>query len=215
MLPAFAAEQDDKNKVKSMVRRTITISIFFVFPAMAGLAATARPIVQIMLTEKWLPCVPYLIISCGIYAFYPIHTANLQAIAAMGKSNVFLKLELIKKAYGIGVLIISVIFFNSPIAIMLGMLMTTPVSCIVNAFPNKRLLDYSITEQAKDILPTLVISLFMGIVVYSISLIGWNDYITLSIQIIIGVITYILLARLFKIEAMQYTTTMVKKYLKR
>jgi O-antigen/teichoic acid export membrane protein len=211
MLPAFAAEQDDKNKVKSMVRRTITISTFFVFPAMVGLAAAARPIVRIMLTEKWLPCVPYLMISCGIYAFYPIHTANLQAIAAMGKSNVFLKLELIKKAYGISILVISVIFFNTPIAIMLGTLILTPISCIVNAYPNKQILNYTIAEQMRDILPTLGVSLLMGIAVYIISFIGWNDFTTLAIQIIIGVISYILLSHVFKIDALQYTTRMVKK----
>jgi O-antigen/teichoic acid export membrane protein len=214
MLPAFAAEQDDKHKVKSMVRRTIIISTFFVFPAMAGLAATAKPIVKIMLTDKWLPCVPYLMISCGIYAFYPIHTANLQAIAAMGKSNVFLKLELIKKVYGLGILFISVIFFETPIAIMLGMLLSTPISCIVNAFPNRQILNYTIAEQVRDILPTLGISILMGLTVYSISFIGWNDFITLTIQIIIGVISYILLAHVFKIEAMHYTSTMVKKLIK-
>jgi O-antigen/teichoic acid export membrane protein len=210
MLPAFAAEQDNKNRVKAMVRRTITISTFFVFPAMVGLAAIARPIVKIMLTEKWLPCVPYLMISCGIYAFYPIHTANLQAIAAMGKSNVFLNLELIKKSYGIGVLIITVIFFDTPIAIMLGALLSTPISCIVNAFPNKQLLNYSIVEQACDILPTLGISLLMGISVYGLSLIGWNDFITLAIQIITGVISYVFLAHLFKIEALRYTISILK-----
>ena len=89
MLPALASQQDNRQKVKDMVRRSIVTSSFFVFPLMFGLAAVAEPLVKLLLTEKWLPAVPFLQIFCLSYALWPIHIANLQAINALGRSDVF------------------------------------------------------------------------------------------------------------------------------
>lgn len=97
MLPALSKEQDNKERVKSMMRRSIVTSSFVIFPLMAGLAAVAEPLISLVLTDKWLPCVPYLRVYCFIFAFYPINTANLQALNAQGRSDQFLKLEIIKK----------------------------------------------------------------------------------------------------------------------
>lgn len=97
MLPVLSEEQDDKQRVKSMVRRSIVTSSFIVFPLMVGLAVIAESLVKIVLTDKWLPCVPFLRIFCFSYALWPIHTANIQAINALGRSEIILKLELIKK----------------------------------------------------------------------------------------------------------------------
>lgn len=215
MFPAFAKEQHDKERVKTLVHRSIIMSSFIVFPAMAGLAATARPLVALMLTEKWLPAVPYLMISCGIFAFYPIHTANLQAIAAMGESETFFKLEIIKKAYGLAVLLITVFFFNTPIAIMLGSLCTVPIGCIVNAFPNKRLLGYTIKEQAIDILPVLLLSVVMGIAVYCVSFMGLGNVLTLIIQIPLGVAVYAVLSKICRVEAFGYLWGVVGKVIRK
>src|SRR5699024_7024212 len=97
MLPAYAREQERKVKVKKMVRRAIVTSSLILFPLMFGLAAIAEPVVKLLLTDKWIGCVPYMQILCIVYALYPINTANLQAIKALGKSDYFLKLEIIKK----------------------------------------------------------------------------------------------------------------------
>ena len=110
MLPALSLHQDDRKRVKDMVRRSIVTSSFIIFPMMMGLAVVAEPVVEIVLTDKWLPAVPFLQIYCMSYALWPIHTANLQAINALGRSDVFLKLEIIKKAVGLVILGISIPF---------------------------------------------------------------------------------------------------------
>ena len=103
LLPTMSQEQERAYRVKQMTRKSITLSSFLIFPMMVGLAVCAKPIVLLLLTEKWLGCVPFIQIFCISFAFYPIHTANLNAIKAMGKSQIFLKLEIIKKAFEEGI----------------------------------------------------------------------------------------------------------------
>ncbi|MFW6015999.1 MAG: lipopolysaccharide biosynthesis protein, partial [bacterium] len=110
MLPALSSHQDNRNRVKNMVRRSIVTSSYIVLPAMVGLAVVAEPLVKIILTDKWLPAVPFLQIFCVSSALMPIHTANLQAINALGRSDIFLKLEVIKKITGLIILLSSVPF---------------------------------------------------------------------------------------------------------
>ena len=165
MLPALSSKQDHKSQVKSMMRSSITLSSYIIFPMMAGLAGVASPLVAILLGEKWMPCVPFLQVYCFTFAFYPVHTCNLQAINAMGRSDLYLWLELIKKGYGIIALVIAVLFFDDPIAIALTGTITGLISCFVNAFPNKKLVGYSYKEQARDILPALIMSLVMMAIV--------------------------------------------------
>ena len=101
LFPAMSSQQDDTERVRSMTRRSIKISSYIMWPLMMGLAFTATSIVSLVLTDKWLPCVPFLRIFCFVYVFFPIHTANLNAIKAMGRSDLFLKLEVIKKVIGL------------------------------------------------------------------------------------------------------------------
>ena len=133
MLPSLSAYQDDRPQIKKMMRRAIVTSSFLIIPMMAGLGAMAEPVVQILLGDKWLPCVPFVQIFCFIYAFYPIHTSNLSAINAMGRSDIFLKLEIIKKAYGLTILIASILYFRSPIGIAYGAALCTVIASFVNA----------------------------------------------------------------------------------
>ena len=171
--------------------------------------------VHLVLTDKWMPCVPFLQAYCFVYAFWPIHTANLQALNAQGRSDMFLKLEVIKKAYGLGSLVITVFFFKTPLAIVLGQCVTTLLSCFVNASPNKKLLGYGYKEQMADILPSLGIAVIMGAAVYSINFLKLSDVLTLLIQLPLGVAVYAGLAKYFKLECFEYILNMGKKVLKR
>ena len=211
MLPAYSAEQDDKKRLKVMMRRSIMTSSFFVLPAMAGLAAVAKPLVLLLLTEKWLPAVPFLQLSCIIYAFWPIHTANLQAINAMGRSDIFLKLEIIKKTFGVIILIITVFYFDSVMAILIGSILTVPISMFLNAYPNDKLLNYNISEQVKDILPSLGISLAMGVLVWCVSLLHLGAALTLVIQLVLGALIYVTAAKMLKIEAYSYIRDIISE----
>ena len=202
MLPALASQQDNRQRVKDMVRRSIVTSSFILFPMMVGLAVIAEPLVKILLTEKWLPAVPFLQIYCLIYALWPIHTANLQAINALGRSDIFLKLEIIKKIVGFAILGVTV--FYGVYAIALGGLVSGVISIVINSYPNTKLLNYRSKEQLKDIMPSLLLSLVMGVVVYSIQLIGLSVWSTLLTQVCVGVILYLAIAWIFKLECFIY-----------
>ncbi|MDU1278878.1 MAG: lipopolysaccharide biosynthesis protein [Clostridium sp.] len=212
MLPTLSLEQDNKKRVKELVRRSIVTSSFLLFPLMIGLAVIAEPLIKILLTEKWLSCVPFMQIFCLTYALWPIHTANLQAINALGRSDIYLKLEIIKKIVGTTILIISM--FYGVYAIAIGGLLSGVISSFINSYPNLRLLDYSYKEQIKDIIPSLLLSIIMGGIVYSILFFYMSPYLTLIIQILVGAIVYISLAKLFKLECYEYLINTVKSLLR-
>ena len=198
MLPAMSKEQDNKLAVKDLMRNSITLSSYIIFPIMTGLAVIANPLISLLLTDKWLPCVPYLQIYCFSLAFYPVHTCNLQAINAMGRSDIFLKLEIVKKGIGITALVVAVFCFDSPIAIAMTGIFTTIISCFVNASPNKNLVGYSYFEQMKDILPSFLMSISMGAIVSFIVLLKIHPIGIIAIQMILGAFIYIALSALFK-----------------
>lgn len=215
MLPAMSAKQDDKPQVKQMMRRSISLSAYIVFPMMAGLAGVSTPLIYLVLGEKWLPCVPYMIVYCCTMAFYPVHSCNLQAINAMGRSDLFLKLEIIKKSYGVVVLAITALCFDTPMAIALSGILTTGLSWFVNARPNKQLLGYSYLEQVRDLIPQMLLSLAMGYAVYCIGFLGLNEWLTLMIQIPLGVAIYVLGSKFLHLEGFEFLWGMVKKLLRR
>lgn len=202
MLPALSSHQENRQRVKEMVRRSIVTSSFIVFPTMVGLAVIAEPLVKIILTEKWLPAVPFLQIFCAVYALWPIHTANLQAINALGRSDIFLKLEIVKNILGLSILGISIPFGIHAMAF--GVFISGFFCTFINAYPNLKLLNYSIQEQWKDIMPSLLLSLGMGFVVLSIKLYAMTAMLTLIIQIFVGIFLYVALAKLFKLECFTY-----------
>ena len=209
MFPVLASQQDNRHRVKDMMRRAIVTSSFVIFPMMVGLAVTAEPLVELLLTDKWLPCVPFLQIFCASYALMPIHTANLQAINALGRSDIFLKLEIIKKIVGLSILGVTV--FYGVYAIALGMVISGIISTFINAYPNKQLLDYSYIEQCNDIMPSLLLSLVMGVAVYSFKWLGLSVPITLIIQICVGVILYVGMAWIFKLECFRYLLNTIRE----
>jgi len=209
MLPTLSAHQDDTKRVKEMMRRAIKTSSFMIFPMMIGMAVVAEQLVRIVLTDKWLPAVPFLQIFCISYALMPIHTANLQAINAMGRSDIFLRLEIIKKVVGLIILGISLQFGVYVIA--LGQVLGGIISTFINAYPNKELLDYSYKEQWLDIMPSLLISIAMGAFVYSFNFIGISAWKILVIQVVTGTIIYIGLAKVFKLESFSYLIATIKQ----
>ncbi|SKB40405.1 Membrane protein involved in the export of O-antigen and teichoic acid [Acetoanaerobium noterae] len=209
MLPALSACQDDKKRVKEMMRRAIVSSSFLIFPMMIGMAVVSKQLVLIVLTEKWLPAVPFLQISCLTFSLWPIHTANLQAINAMGRSDIFLRLEIIKKTVGLIILGITLPF--GVYALALGVAISGIIFTFINAYPNKQLLNYSYKEQLIDIMPSLFISITMGGIVYSLNLFSFNDWQILILQIILGVSIYIGLARTFNLESFNYLVRTIRQ----
>lgn len=211
LLPAMSREQDDSSRVKNMTRRSIKISTYIMAPLMMGMAFCAEPIISLILTDKWLPCVPFLRICCITYMFYPIHTANLNAIKAMGRSDLFLILEIIKKVVGMAALL-STMWFGV-MAMAYSLLFTSVASQIINSWPNRKLLGYSYLSQVKDIIPSILLAAAMGAIVYPIQFIGLSSILTLIIQVIVGAALYIVGSKLFKFESFDYLLEIIKSYI--
>lgn len=209
LFPAMSQFQNDPIKVKNMTRKSIQVSSYVMWPLTLGLATVAKPLVSLLLTDKWLPCVPYLQIFCFTYGLWPIHTSNLQAIKAVGRSDLFLKLEIIKKIVGLIALLVSMPF--GPLVMAASLIVTGIISTIVNSFPNKKLLNYSYFEQLQDMLPSFGIALVMALLVYSVGYLNLNNWIMLCIQIPIGILVYAVLSIITKQNTLVYIWNLIKK----
>lgn len=212
-LPTVAAEQDDKEQVKRMARRAIVTSTYIMAPLMLGIVAVADNFVNLILTEKWAPAIPFMRIFCIIFLFYPINTSNLNVIKALGRSDIILKLEIAKKIIGVSAILITM--WISPLAMAYGMLVCSLINLVLNTWPNKKLLNYSYFEQIRDILPNLILSSIMAVIVYSISFLGFSMIVTFICQILIGLIIYPLLSKIFKVDSFEYILDLVKMYVKK
>ena len=213
LLPTMSSVQDDRERVKSMTRRAIKTSTYIMAPLMMGLAFCATPIVQLILTDKWLPCVPYLQIFCFTYMFWPIHTANLNAINSLGRSDLFLKLEILKKIVGLILLLCTMRI--SVMAMAYSLIVSSISSQIINSWPNRRLLNYGYLEQLKDILPAILLAVGMGVLVSLIQLLGLYPTFTLLIQIPLGAVIYIAGSAILKLESFEYLLGMIKSFTRR
>ncbi|MGN1157362.1 MAG: lipopolysaccharide biosynthesis protein [Agathobacter sp.] len=213
LLPSMSQEQDDTSRVRNMTRRSIKVSTYIMAPLMMGLAFAAPTIVELVLTEKWLPCVPFLQIFCISYMFYPIHTANLNAIKAMGRSDLFLRLEIIKKIVGVCFLLSSMWF--GVLAIAISMLIGSVCNQIINSWPNRKLLDYKYFDQIKDILPSIILAVFMGVCVWGISYMPLPLALKLIVQIVLGAIIYLFGSKLTKNESYYYVIEIAKPLIKK
>ena len=209
MLPVFADAQEHPERLKDMMRRTIIVSSYLVFPLMAGLALVATPMVSLLLTDKWLPCVPFIWICCADFAFYPIHTTNLQAINAMGRSDVFLRLEIIKKTYGLIILAVSIFCFQNVYVVAAGSVLSTLIATFVNASPNKKLLGYRYLEQVRDLLPSLGMTAVMGLCVWAVGQLPLGSFPMLVLQTVTGIGAYAALSLWLKPEAFTQMRTML------
>lgn len=208
LLPTMATEQDNQERVKAMTRRAIKTSTYCMSPLMLGLAACSPSIIHILLTDKWMPCVPYMIIFCITYCFFPIHTANLNAIKAVGRSDLFLKFEIVKKIVGLTITLISMWF--GVMVMAYSLLLSSLLSQIINSWPNKKLLKYGYLEQIKDILPGLLLALVMALIVSLVNLLSISYILKLVIQIPLGIVIYIGGSKLFKLDSYTYILDIIK-----
>lgn len=213
LLPALSAEQDNKEVVKGITKRAIKISTYVMTPLLVGMAACGEPLFRFLLSDKWLPMVPFLAVFCAGFVFYPIHTANLNAIRAMGKSEIFLKLEIIKKIICISLMVVAVPI--SPMAICWSTLISGFLCQIVNSLPNKSIIGYGYMEQLSDFLPHFLISAFMGICIYWIKFLPINDLSILFIQFILGISIYTICSRIFGLESYYYLINILKNRFKK
>jgi teichuronic acid exporter len=210
VFPIYSRSQDDKESLKEMVRKSISMSSFVIFPIMAGLSAVARPLIEIMLTAKWLPSVPYVRLFCIVFGLYHVQTVNFHAISAIGRSDVFLKYELFKKIAGIIILAASV-----PLGltwIVLGQVLTIVLSIGISVRPNRRFLNYDLREQFADYLPPLVLSVAMFLTISLLGLLPLSLLPALVLQVVAGILFYMVLARLLRMKGYRSLISVIKTY---
>lgn len=202
LLPAMAKEQNDRERVKNMTRRSIKTSTYIMAPLMIGLFVVAPTVVELILTEKWIESVPYLQIFCLTYMFYPIHTANLNAIKSLGRSDLFLRLEIYKKC--VGIIILVIVLPHGVLAMAYSAILTSIICQLINASPNKNLLKYGYFEQMKDILPAIGLACVMGVLIHPLSLVIESKLLLLIAQVLVGAVIYILGSVVFRLESFNY-----------
>lgn len=212
MFPAMSEKQDELETLKSILRKTIQLTSMLMWPSMLGLMVLSEKIVLLLWGERWIQCVPFFWFACIQFALGPITMANLQAIKALGRSDLTLKMEIIKKGYGIVALLISMRY--GVIAIALAAITQSFFALGVNTYPNRKLLNYNYSEQISDTLPAICMSILMGIGVYIIGnvLCVVNDFMLLIIQIIMGILLYVMIMYIFKRDDLKYILSLIKVY---
>ena len=208
MLPSFASNNDNLDKMKSILRRSITLSSYVLIPCLLGMAATANSLILVLITQKWLGCIPFLQLAAIAYIVNPIHSMNISALSALGRSDILFKLEIVKKSITVVIMFISIPFGIYYMAA--GQIVISFVSSLVNAYPNKRLLGYSYREQISDLLPTIAISIIMAIIVWLIGHIDVSPIVLLVLQVITGIAIYIILSIILKLQIYSYLMLTMK-----
>jgi teichuronic acid exporter len=200
IFPVFSTIQDDPARLKRALKRALTILVLVNFPLMIGLALIARPLVLVLITDKWAECIPYLQLLCVAGLLFPLHLMNLNVLAALGRSDLFLRLEIIKKV--LVVINIAITWRWGITAMIYGMIVTDVISYYLNSYYTGDLIGYPIREQLRDIFPYLIMAALMGMALYAAGLLPFpNHWSMLFVQITAGIIIYVCLCWLFRLKA--------------
>ena len=199
--PVLSQIQDDDQRLGNNYRRMLRFTVFIVFPIMMGMAALAHPLVISLVTDKWAQCIPYLQVSCFSMMWYPVHAINLSLLQVKGRSDLFLRLEIIKKA-----LITVVVFICVPFGIMgicYGAVFTSLACLAINTYYTGKLINVGFVRQMMDMTPTLLASLAMGAVVYFAVMPFGSDVVKLAVGIPVGMVIYLAIAKVFRMPELQ------------
>lgn len=200
--PAMASIQDDLSRVRSIMRRMIQCSTFLIFPMMVGLAVCAKDVILIFFGDQWGRSVPFLAIYCLGFLLYPFHTINLQTLSAIGRSDIFLKLEIIKKVIS-AVILVCTCHLGVLKMVCFSVFLGGPIGVFVNAYPNQRLLGYTVMMQVRDAMPSLLMSAVMAASIYPIEFLGLSPWPTLILRILSGGMVYFVIAFVFRSSSLQ------------
>lgn len=213
LMPAFCLLQDDLERMRQGLKRALQIATLITTPLMFGMAVVAEPMIRILLTDKWLPAVPYLQIFCFMYTLNPMLSATNQVIKAMGAGGLYLKLEILKKTAFVVSLLAAMPM--GPIAIAWASVAAMAVSCAINATATKKAIDLPITQQLGAYLPQFLTSAIMVAAIFPLQFLVGNVYLLLLTQVLMGVVMYVLVALLSKNKAFHYFWSTIKSNLRR
>lgn len=198
--PVFSTIQDDRARLKRGLKKALTFLVLVNFPMMIGLAVIARPLVLVLLTEKWAECIPYLRLLCLAGLLSPVVLINSNLWFALGRSKIHLRVEIIKKI--LIVINIAITWRWGISAMICGMIVTSVMFLCLSSYYTGILIGYTLREQLRDMFPNLITAVLMGMAVYATGLLPFpNHWSMLLAQISIGSLVYICLCRLFRLAA--------------
>jgi len=210
--PVFSSIQEDKPRLKQGVRKALMILAMVNLPMMIGLAVIARPLVSVLLTDKWLPCVPYLQLLCAVGMLYPLVAINLNVLTAQGYSDLFLKLELVKR--GLGIVAIIIAYRWGIPGLIMGQIVVSVLSYLLHAHYTGKFISYPIKEQILDITPYLGMAIVMGIGIHVLQLFSFQNLtVVLIIQVASGMGLYVALCRVCRLAVFMECLNMIKQKL--
>lgn len=210
IFPAMSQCNNAPNRLKAITRRSMKVAAFVIFPVMGGIIGVGESLIRLLLTEKWIPCVPYLYMACMYWACQPVQTANWQVIKAMGRSDLALRLEIYKKVIGFLLVFVSIPFGVEAIAA--SNVLFAIISMLINIIPNKRLINYSIREQMFDLAPSFISSVVMCLVVLEVGNIVLPDIVLIPVQVAIGIGIYVFCSVLLRNDSFSYILDILKGY---
>jgi len=198
--PVFSTIQDDPARLKRGLKKALALLALVNFPMMIGLVVVARPLVLVLLTDKWAGSIPYLQLLCFLGLLFPMHVINLNSLRALGRSDLFLNLEIIKKVLIIINIAATWGWGISPM--IYGMMVTSIISYYLNSYYVGFLIGYPSWEQLHDVIAYLIMAVFMGLAIYAAGFLPFfNQGLILGVQIALGIIVYLFLCRLFRLAA--------------
>lgn len=207
--PVLAKIQNERERLHSIYRRFICLGAFMVFPLLIGLAAIAKPLILFMLGERWLPSAIYLQLLCFVFMWYPVHSLNLNLLQVLGRSDYFLKLEIIKKIQGVVVLCITVPMGLT--AMCVGSVISSFISLICNTYYTRRLINYGFFDQMRDLFPILANCFVMAVIVWGIGFLLPTPLLQTVVGIVVGGVYYLVSAQLLRWDAMTEAIDMVRR----
>ena len=215
--PVLSSIQDDKVRLKFAYQRVIKTTMLPTFILMLGMAACAESMIQVLIGDQWLECAPMLQIICSYGMLYPLHSLNLNMLQVQGRSDLFLRLEIIKKIIAIGPLLFGI--FVDIYLMLAGSLVISLIAYYLNAYYSGPFLNYSIKEQVKDILPSFGVAVAMAVPVFAMSFIPMNPFVLLPLQIIVGAVITISICEVIELseylELKGIVMPMINKIIKR
>ena len=210
MFPVIAKAQENRSEAAALLRRSLTLSALLVLPAMMGLAAISDTFIRLLLTEKWLPSVAIMEALCVGHAASAMTAPNLVAIKAMGRSDIYMKLEFVRRVAMLLVLLITVFAFDSIMAMAYSFTLSCWLDVLLCSLPNGRLLGYGLKKQLKDVWKTIAAAAVMAVAVWAVGLLAMPLAIKLLVQLLVGVIVYIMLCWVLKADGFLYALNMIK-----
>ncbi|MCQ2062840.1 MAG: lipopolysaccharide biosynthesis protein [Fibrobacter sp.] len=195
--PVLSSIQDDKVRLKKGYQRLIRTTMYLSFVFMLGMAATAKSMIWILLGEKWMACVPFLQLICFTGMLYPLHSLNLNMLQVQGRSDLFLRLEIIKKIINCGPLLLGI--FVDIYWMLIGSFVTGCIAFYLNSYYSGPALNYSTLSQVRDVLPSFGIGFFMALCVFALNFVSLSPYLLFPIQILLGMIIVVAVSELMKL----------------